>query len=98
MSIFHCYENNIEAKNIVHCKDVERTCSAREKNRWIMTSCANFHEKIMMIIVMDNGKGPPARIEILENKDGKLYYLIWSGLTCKNSEICDFVQSHFNIE
>ena len=26
----------------------------------------------MIFIVMDNGNGPPARIEIPENKDGKL--------------------------
>ena len=30
------------------------------------------NEMVMIFIIMVNGNGPPARIEISENKDGKL--------------------------
>ena len=33
MSPFHCYDINIETKNIVHYKDVEQMRSAHEKTR-----------------------------------------------------------------
>ena len=35
MLILHCYDVNIEAKDIhvVHYKEIEQTCSARERTR-----------------------------------------------------------------
>ena len=68
MSLFHCYDVNIEAKNVVHYK----------QGRWSNALCSwknalnrdKVYEKIMIFIVIDNGNSPPARIEISENKDG----------------------------
>ena len=48
-----------------------------------VTSCVNFSEKLMIFIVMDDGNGLPARIEISENMGGKLLsHLEWPNVRC----------------
>ena len=56
--------------------------NAREGTRWIVTKLSQLSEKLMIFIEMDNGNGPPARIEISKNKDGKLLSQ-WSGLSVR---------------
>ena len=86
MSLFHCYDVNIEAKNIVHYKDSEQTRSARERKHWIVTSCKNFYGKIMIFIVMDNGMACPPTSKSQKIRTGN-YHLIWSGLRYSFLEI-----------
>ena len=52
----------LKLKDIVHYKGVERTRSARERTRGTVTSGRKFYEKIMILIEINNGIGPPARI------------------------------------
>ena len=47
-----------------------------------MTGCANFFEKIIIFIVMDNGNARPPACRAQEIRTGN-YYLIWSGLIRK---------------
>ena len=67
LSPFHCCDANIETKNIIHYKDVERMRSTRER-----LECVESCQVVQLV-------RPPAS-KVQKVRTGN-YYFIWSGLT-----------------